>query len=74
MPPAPKPGVSSVGQLRHGAWAGWPVIGASLAVGSDGAPIGQAPFGAEAEGLTVIELPHPAPCHPYSVCESEATA
>jgi predicted amidohydrolase len=67
-------GVSSVGQLRHGAWAGWPVIGASLAVGSDGAPIGQAPFGAEAEGLTVIELQHSAVSQTRSLSESEAPA
>ena len=47
-------GVSSVGMMRHGPWADWPVIGASLAVGPAGV-LAQAPFGAAA--LVVVELP-----------------
>lgn len=45
-------GVSSVGRLRHGPWTGWPVIGASPAVGPDGV-MEQAPFGTEA--LRIVE-------------------
>jgi predicted amidohydrolase len=47
-------GVSGVGRLRHGPWAGWSVIGSSLAVGPDGV-LSQAPFGSAA--LEVVEVP-----------------
>jgi predicted amidohydrolase len=49
-------GVSGVGRLENGPWAGWKMIGCSLAVGADGAVIAQLPYGEDAENLTVIEI------------------
>jgi predicted amidohydrolase len=52
----PVVGVSSVGRIDDGAWAGWRVIGASLAVGGDGRVAAQCDFGADAEQLRVVQL------------------
>ena len=52
----PVVGVSSVGRLEDGTWSGWPVIGASLAMGGDGRVAAQAPMGENAEVLIVVEL------------------
>jgi predicted amidohydrolase len=53
----PVVGVSSVGRLDDGGWKGWPVIGASLAMGGDGRVIAQARYGADADELIVIDVP-----------------
>ena len=53
----PVVGVSNVGPVVGGEWDGWACIGASLAVGSDGEVIRQAPFGEAAESLVVVEVP-----------------
>ena len=52
----PVVGVSSVGRIQAGPWNGWPVIGASLAMGGDGKVAAQGPYGENAEALTVFEL------------------
>lgn len=52
----PVVGVSGVGRLEDGAWAGWPVIGCSLAVNADATVAAQAPYGADAASLVVVEL------------------
>ena len=52
----PVVGVSSVGRIQAGPWSGWPVIGASLAMGGDGSVAAQGPFGENAEALIVAEL------------------
>ena len=53
----PVVGVSNVGPVIGGEWDGWACIGASLAVGSDGEVIRQAPFGEVAESLVVVQVP-----------------
>jgi len=53
----PVVGVSNVGPVVGGEWDGWACIGASLAVGSDGEVILQAPFGDAAEALHVVDVP-----------------
>ncbi|HEX7590167.1 MAG TPA: carbon-nitrogen hydrolase family protein [Demequinaceae bacterium] len=55
----PVVGVSNVGPVVGGEWDGWACIGASLAVGSDGEVILQAPFGEAAETLVTVEVPLP---------------
>jgi predicted amidohydrolase len=52
----PVVGVSSVGRLEDGAWNGWPVIGASLAMGLDGQVVGQGRYGEAADELIVVEV------------------
>lgn len=52
----PVVGVSSVGCVEDGPWAGWPVIGASLAMGGDGRVAVQAAYGADAEDWQVVTL------------------
>lgn len=49
-------GVSHVGRLRAGPWAGRPVIGCSLAVGPGGIVLARGPYGADAEALVVVEV------------------
>jgi predicted amidohydrolase len=53
-------GVSHVGRLAAGPWAGRHVIGCSLAVGPGGEVLARAPYGVAAEDLTVVEV-HPRP-------------
>lgn len=53
----PVVGVSNVGPVVGGEWDGWACIGASLAVGSDGEVVVQAPFGDAAEALMTVEMP-----------------
>jgi predicted amidohydrolase len=52
----PVVGVSSVGRLDDGQWAGWPVIGASLAMDGDGHVVAQAPYGDDADTLMVARM------------------
>jgi predicted amidohydrolase len=52
----PVVGVSSVGRLQAGPWTGWPVIGASLAMGRDGEVAAKGPYGEAAEVLVSVEL------------------
>lgn len=52
----PVVGVSNVGQLTAGPWAGRRCIGCSLAVGGDGGILAEAPFGEAAECLVAVEL------------------
>jgi predicted amidohydrolase len=49
-------GVSNVGPITAGPWAGRKCIGCSLAVGRDARILAQAPYGIDAECLTVVEL------------------
>lgn len=56
-------GVSNVGLIRGGPWAGRKCIGCSLLVGPDGAPRLEGPYGENAEALLLAELelePRPA--------------
>ncbi|RME90522.1 MAG: carbon-nitrogen hydrolase family protein [Verrucomicrobia bacterium] len=56
-------GVSCVGPIPAGPWAGRKCIGCSLLVGPDGQPRHQAPYGEAAEVLEVVEvrpIPRPA--------------
>lgn len=48
-------GVSNVGHMSDGPWAGWDCIGASLAIDRQGREIVQLPFGREAEKLEYID-------------------
>ena len=50
-------GVSKVGPIESGAWAGWRCIGSSLAVGADGSVLGRGSYGDDAEELVVVEVP-----------------
>ncbi len=49
-------GVSNVGTLETGDWAGWNCIGCSLAVGRNGKILEHAPYGEEAEGMFIVTL------------------
>jgi predicted amidohydrolase len=53
----PVVGTSSVGRIDGGAWSGWPVIGASMAVRGDGEVAARGRFGTDADELIVCELP-----------------
>lgn len=52
----PVVGVSNVGPVVGGEWDGWRCIGASLAVGSDGEVVVQAPFGDREESLVTVDI------------------
>lgn len=52
----PVVGVSNVGPVVGGEWDGWRCIGASLAVGSDGEVVVQAPFSDHEEALVVVDM------------------
>jgi predicted amidohydrolase len=52
----PVVGVSSVGRVGDGAWRGWPVIGASLALRADGSVAARGHYGEQADELIVCEL------------------
>jgi predicted amidohydrolase len=49
-------GVSHVGRLSAGPWAGRKVIGCSLAVGPGGEVLARGPYGEGAEALVVVEI------------------
>src|SRR5919202_452198 len=49
-------GVSNVGRITGGPWAGRKVIGRSLAVGPGGAILARGPYGERAEALVVVEV------------------
>ena len=49
-------GVSNVGTMRSGAWAGHAGIGNSLAYDADGREVARLPFGKEAETVRVVTL------------------
>ncbi len=48
-------GVSNVGPIVAGPWAGWKCIGCSLVVGPDGKQVVQGPYGVDAE--TIVHVP-----------------
>ena len=48
-------GVSNVGMMTGGPWAGRPCIGKSLAVGPGGDVLAWGPYGVDAEALVVVE-------------------
>jgi predicted amidohydrolase len=59
-------GVSNVGPIRSGAWAGRRCIGCSLLVGPDGREVLQGPYGEDAETILYAEIqlvPRPARSH-----------
>ena len=49
-------GVSNVGPVTAGAWAGRRCIGSSLLVGPNGTPVAQGPYGEDAEALIRVEI------------------
>ncbi len=49
-------GVSCVGALTAGPWAGKHCIGSSLAIGPPGVVLARGPFGEHAESLTVVDI------------------
>jgi predicted amidohydrolase len=49
-------GVSNVGLMSGGPWAGRPCIGKSLAIGPGGEILTRGPYGVDAEALTVVEI------------------
>ncbi len=49
-------GVSNVGPMEAGPWAGMKCIGASIAMGHDGALVRQLSYGVHAEELAVVEV------------------
>ena len=49
-------GVSNVGLMSGGPWAGRPCIGKSLAVGPGGEVLARGPYGVDAEALVVVEV------------------
>lgn len=53
----PVVGVSNVGWVEQGNWAGHAVIGCSLAMAGDGRVLAQGPYGVDAETLLTVELP-----------------
>jgi predicted amidohydrolase len=63
-------GVSNVGLLSAGPWKGRKCIGCSLAVGSDGRPLIEGPYGEDAEQLLVVDLA----LHPRSVKGTDIAA
>jgi predicted amidohydrolase len=55
-------GVSNVGRLEAGPWAGRHCVGCSLLVGPDGEPVARGPYGVEAESLILADIvPAPRP-------------
>ena len=55
-------GVSNVGPVVQGAWAGWTCIGSSIAMAPDGTQIVQGPYGEKAETILYLEVkPEPRP-------------
>ena len=54
-------GVSNVGLMSGGPWAGRPCIGKSLAVGPGGEVLARGPYGVDAEALVVVEVEPRAP-------------
>jgi predicted amidohydrolase len=55
-------GVSNVGWLTAGPWAGRQCIGCSLVVGPDGQPVLRGPYGVDAETILYLEVdPKPRP-------------
>ena len=48
-------GVSNVGMMTGGPWAGRPCIGKSLAVGPGGTVLARGPYGVDAEALVVVD-------------------
>lgn len=52
----PVVGVSNVGRIVAGPWAGRKCIGCSLAIGPTGAILAQAPYGESAEALVGVEI------------------
>ena len=57
----PVVGVSNVGRLTAGPWAGRKCIGCSLAVGPGGSLLARGPYGEAAEALVVVDVPVKAP-------------
>ncbi|MBA3710180.1 MAG: carbon-nitrogen hydrolase family protein [Planctomycetes bacterium] len=53
-------GVSNVGDVTTGPWAGWRCIGCSLAIGPDGSELWRGPYGSRAEALHVVDVATPA--------------
>jgi predicted amidohydrolase len=49
-------GVSNVGPLTAGPWAGRQCIGSSLAMGADGTILAEGPFGVDAESLLIVSV------------------
>jgi predicted amidohydrolase len=54
-------GVSNVGMMTGGPWAGRPCIGKSLAVGPGGDVLAWGPYGVDAEALVTVDVPVSAP-------------
>ena len=52
----PVVGVSNVGWISGGPWAGRKCIGCSLAMGADGIVLAKGPYGVTASGLIVVEM------------------
>lgn len=52
----PVVGVSNVGQVTKGPWAGWKAIGNSISYDSDGSLITVLPYGEDAECVQVIDV------------------
>jgi len=50
-------GVSNVGRITAGPWAGRQCIGCSLAIGPEAAILAAAPYGRDAESLTLVPIP-----------------
>ena len=50
-------GVSNVGKIRSGDWAGHHCIGSSMLVGPGGGIVARARFGRDAQSLTLVEIP-----------------
>jgi predicted amidohydrolase len=50
-------GVSNVGPIEAGPWAGRICIGSSLAVGPDGTDLVKGPYGVDAEALLTVDVP-----------------
>ena len=50
-------GVSNVGKIRSGEWAGRHCIGSSMLVNPDGEVLARAPYGRDAEALVLTEIP-----------------
>jgi predicted amidohydrolase len=57
----PVVGVSNVGKVTAGAWAGWSCIGSSIALFPDGVSGTTLPYGEEAACLRVLDVPLRAP-------------